>query len=486
MTHEVTDTVFETLREQLASFGQSPVLRFWDELSDRERSDLAADIQSIDLRLVDELVRGEVPTEDWDQRSRRATPPPAFRVEDRRENSTMAELETIGRELLAAGKVGTVLVAGGQGTRLGFDHPKGMYPIGPVSGASLFQLLFEQLIAVRRTYDVPIPLYLMTSGATHHETIEFLEANDHFGLPADDVFIFCQGMMPSVDMESSELLLAEKSRLALSPDGHGGTLAALERSGGLADINRRGIEHLFYFQVDNPLVTVCDEAFLGYHAKSGSEMSTQVVAKTAPKDRVGNVVVVDGKVAIIEYSDLPDDVAEKRGEDGNLLLWAGNIAVHAFSVAFLDSLVSRKQRLPFHYARKAVPYVDAQGESVEPDEPNAIKFEQFIFDLLPAAGNAVVYEVKTCEAFAPVKNEPGESSDTPELAQRLMVNLDRRRLESLGVQVAEGVDVEVSPLLSRNTARLKSFLGDRSEISETCYLRDEGESAARSIPSTSG
>ena len=210
-----------------------------------------------------------------------------------------------GAEALAAGKVAALLVAGGQGTRLGFDHPKGLYRIGPVSQASLFQILMEKMLAAGRRYGVSIPLYLMTSPATHAETLEYLAANGRFGLPEQDLHVFCQGTMPAVDAESGRLLLESPGSLALSPDGHGGMLAALARSGGLDDLAARGIEQLFYFQVDNPLAPVCDAAFLGYHLLAGSELSTLVVAKEFPTERVGNVASVDGRLRIIEYSDLP-------------------------------------------------------------------------------------------------------------------------------------------------------------------------------------
>ena len=210
-----------------------------------------------------------------------------------------------------------------------------MYKIGPVSHAPLFQILFEKLLAVGRRYSSPVPLYLMTSPATDAETRQYLDEHNNFGLSADQVQIFCQGVMPAVDAATGQVLLTGKSELALSPDGHGGILAGLDRSGALADIERRGLRNLFYFQVDNPLVAVCDPKFIGYHLLTGSEMSTLAIAKREPTERVGNVVQVDGRSRIIEYSDFPLDVAEQRERDGALRFWAGSIAIHVFDAAFL-------------------------------------------------------------------------------------------------------------------------------------------------------
>ena len=219
---------------------------FWDELSAAERTTLAEQIQGVDFARLADLCGGESKGEDWAELARRASGPPAFRLADEDAEFSVAEARKRGQEALAAGRLGVVLVAGGQGTRLGFDHPKGMFQIGPVSGAPLFQILIEKLRAVRRRYGVRIPLYLMTSPATHDETHEFLEAKERFGLLAEDLHLFCQGTMPAVDAASGKVLLASGDiELFLSPDGHGGMLAALAKSGCLADIRRRGLRQLF-------------------------------------------------------------------------------------------------------------------------------------------------------------------------------------------------------------------------------------------------
>jgi UDP-N-acetylglucosamine/UDP-N-acetylgalactosamine diphosphorylase len=463
------------LEEQLRPAGQEHLLRFWNELNDAEQKHLAGQIAEIDFAQIKDLfeqANAKTPAggDDHAARAKRAAPPPAIRLSEQTGTACQAARDR-GERALREGKVGAVLVAGGQGTRLGFDHPKGLFPIGPLSGACLFQILFEKLLAARRRYGVSIPLYIMTSPATHDETVEALEKHARFGLPGEDVIIFCQGTMPAVDAKTGQLLLEERDSLFLSPDGHGGMLRALARGGALADIEKRGIEQLFYMQIDNPLVVVCDPLFIGYHLEAKSEVSTQVVAKQNPLDRVGNVVSVDGQVQIIEYSDLPDEVAELRDSDGSLKLWAGNIAVHVFDVAFLKRMSAGGGKLPFHFASKKVPFIDDSGRTVEPEQPNAIKFEQFIFDLLPAAKRSLVVEVDEQTVFAPVKNGEGAKRDTPETVRRQMISLHRRWLEAAGAKVGGNVRVEISPLFALDAGEVATKVKPSTTITEDKYFQ---------------
>jgi UDP-N-acetylglucosamine/UDP-N-acetylgalactosamine diphosphorylase len=448
----------ETLEQRLAPFGQQHLLTFWDELTPTERNALAAQIEQIDFAEIDKLRAQVAHRTDWLALARRAESPPAFRRGRGGERITVDAARAAGHDALARGELGVILVAGGQGTRLGWPHPKGTYPIGPVSGSSLFRILLEKLLALGRRYGVRVPLYLMTSPATHAETIAYLDEHQRFGLPAETLHIFCQAQMPAVDAASGRLLLEDIGRLALSPDGHGGMLSAVERSSGLADMGRRGLRHLFYMQVDNPLLRVADPEFVGYHLLSGSEMSTQVVAKREPRDKVGNVVSIDGRLQIIEYSDLPDEAAELREPDGSLKIWAGNTAAHLFELEFLERARQTASSLPFHAAHKKVPYVDTTGERrgqhIEPAEPNAIKFERFIFDLLPQAERAIVMEVDGPREFTPVKNGPGAATDSPETVRAAMIALHTEWLQSAGAVVAPGTAIEFSPLFALEPADL--------------------------------
>ena len=321
----------------LRPFGQEHLLAFWEQLDAAGRESLARQIQGIDFGLLQRLFSQRQDQGNFRDLALCAKPPRAFRLESgRHAPSAVRQLAVArGRQALAADHVGVILVAGGQGSRLGFDHPKGMFPIGPVSGRTLFQVHIEKLLATAQRYGVRIPLYLMTSPATHEETVSFLAEHDRFGLPSEDLHVFCQGTMPAVDAASGRVLLEAPDRIALSPNGHGGTLAAFAASGAMDDARRRGIRQLFYFQVDNPLVDIAGAKYIGYHVLAGGEMTTQVIAKRDPLEKVGNVVDVDGRLLVIEYSDLPDDIARMTNPDGTLAIWAGSIAVHVFDLDFL-------------------------------------------------------------------------------------------------------------------------------------------------------
>jgi UDP-N-acetylglucosamine/UDP-N-acetylgalactosamine diphosphorylase len=297
-----------------------------------------------------------------------------------------------------------------------------------------------------------------------------LEREKHCGLPTEDIRCFCQGTVPAVDRGTGRILLETPHSLALSPDGHGGMLPALARSGCLDEIRRRGICLVFYGQVDNPLLQICDPALLGYHLLAGSEMTTQVVAKRHALEPVGNVVEIDGQTRIIEYSDLPEQVAKRASDSGDLLLWAGNMAVHVFSVDFLTRQVGNAKSLPIHRALKKVAYVDGSGRQVQPSTPNAIKFERFIFDLLPQAKTALVVEADPAEAFAPVKNATGAAADTPETARAAMIERDRRLLRQAGVDCAPDVAVEINPLWAYDVAEIRHKLPANFRVSAPTYF----------------
>lgn len=461
----------ESLRTHLAGHDQSHLLQFWEHLSAAEQQRLHEQLTAIDFEHLASLVAGQADAVDFAALAARSTTPPAVDADGAGAAWTHAEAEGKGRQALAAGHVGAVIVAGGQGTRLGFDKPKGMFPIGPLSERTLFQIFADRLLAIGDAFGVSIPLYLMTSPATHEETVAYWEENHWLGVSPDDVHVFCQGTMPAVDQKSGKVLLASKGEVALSPDGHGGTVAALKNSGCLDDARRRGVRYLSYGQVDNPLVYLCDPGLLGHHIAAASEMTTQVVRKRYPTEKVGNVVLADGQVQIIEYSDLPEQAAHQKDESGELKLWAGSIAVHVCDVDFLERMSSQADALPFHRANKKVPFVDEHGDEVTPEEPNAIKFERFIFDLLPAARNAFVVEGRPEEIFAPVKNADGAPADTPELARQAIVDQARRRLQEAGVKVAEGVKVEINPRFAVDVATLRNKLAGTQSIDRDTYLQ---------------
>ncbi|MDA8743752.1 UDPGP type 1 family protein [Rubripirellula amarantea] len=460
----------ETLRKTLETHGQSSVLRFWSSLDDTQKAKLKSQLEDIDFQQLKALISGQDKKQDFAAMAAAAQSPPSVRADGSGASWTLAEAVACGERALSSGEVGAIIVAGGQGTRLGFDQPKGMFPIGPVSNRTLFQFFADRLVAVGKKYGVVIPLYVMTSEATDSETREYFQANDYLGLDPNQVRIFKQGTMPAVDAKTGELLLAQPDSLALSPDGHGGTVRALQRNGCLDDCDARGVKYLAYIQVDNPLANLCDPALIGHHLMAESELTTQVVRKRYPTERVGNVVLVNGDVQIIEYSDLPDEAAEATDENGELKLWAGNIAVHVIDVDFLKRVSQSVDALPFHRASKKVPYVNDAGEWVEPTEPNAVKFERFIFDLLPQAKNAFVVESLPSEAFAPVKNAEGAATDTASLARQAVSDLYRGWFESAGIAVPEEVLVEINPRFALTQSELSAKVDPDLTIEANVYL----------------
>jgi UDP-N-acetylglucosamine/UDP-N-acetylgalactosamine diphosphorylase len=464
-----------SLRKRLAGHGQEHTLQFWDELSSDQQSRLCQQLESVDLDQLARLIAGQDAKQDFAAMAAAADSPPSVRADGSGAAWGLAEAEQRGIAALKAGEVGAVIVAGGQGTRLGFDQPKGMFPLGPVSGRTLFQIFADRLIAINNHYGVRIPCYVMTSEATDAETQAYFKANNYLGLSPEDVLIFQQGTMPAIDSQTGKLLMADRGSLALSPDGHGGTVAALDNGGCFADMELRGIKHLSYIQVDNPLAHLCDPVLIGHHLISGSEMTTEVIRKRYPMERVGNVVMVDGCVQIIEYSDLPESAAEVRTDDGELKLWAGNIAVHMLDVAFLRRMRDSTDALPFHRASKKVDCVDHSGQAVAADQPNATKFERFIFDLLPQAKNAFVVESLPSEAFAPVKNADGAETDTPQLAKAAISDLHRGWLEQAGASVSEQALVEINPKYAISRSELKEKISANLRIDSDQYLHDRVE-----------
>ena len=444
------------LQSLLEEHDQLHLVAFWDELTQQQQSELTEQIQSIDFAQLQSLAqRATATTEDaGPDRATRATAPSKLvrlPVSDDDLASWQAAAE-LGEQVLAAGQVGVVLVAGGQGTRLGFDHPKGMFRVGPISDCPLFRILIEQLIARSRKAGVRIPYFIMTSEATHTETVEFFKANDNFGLDSSSVHLFQQGNMPAVertaDSGTHRVLLADKHRIATSPDGHGGILAALSKARLLEKMAEDGIEHLYYHQVDNPTAIVCDPAFIGFHVLQNSDLSTKVVKKVDVNEKMGAVVEVDGQTQIIEYSELTGDSAGTTDADGNHIFWAGNTAIHCFRRALLEELVADTDSLAFHLAKKNVPHINEVGEPVaadDPANPNAIKFERFIFDALPKAKNALVVEAGRDREFNPVKNRDG--ADSPETAKAALVRLGIEQLKAAGHDVSDHIVVEVSPLV---------------------------------------
>jgi UDP-N-acetylglucosamine/UDP-N-acetylgalactosamine diphosphorylase len=465
-------SVPDDLRQRLRQYGQEHVLAFWDRLDDEMRRGLLSQLQALDLDLLRRL---------YARRDEEEAVPPAERIEPvpviGRHTPQDAERRRLGEEALRQGEVAALVVAGGQGSRLGFEHPKGMYPVGPVSHKPLFQVHAEKALARGRRHGKPIPLLVMTSPATHDETVAFFKEHRNFGLPAEEVFFFQQGTMPALDLQTGRLLLEAPDRLFLSPDGHGGTLTALASSGLLERLRRRGIRHISYFQVDNPLAPVADPLFLGHHIHARAEVSSRVLAKSGPEEKVGVFALVDGRCVIIEYIHLPKELKYRTDATGKLVMWAGSPAIHIFDVDFLGRVTAAGERMPFHVARKKVPHIDAEGRPVEPAKENALKFERFIFDVLPLAERWTVIEGVREEEFAPLKNATGP--DSPATVEQALCTQSADWLERAGVKVPRqpdgsvAVKLEVSPLLALDAEELARRLPPGTTVSGPRYFGEQ-------------
>lgn len=451
-------TIPEALHRRLRQHNQTHVLQHWTRLTPGEQLALLTQLESIDLDLVADL---------YTRRQERILPPDWDHVHTPEvvgpNHPTDAEARSLGETALRRGEVAALIVAGGQGTRLNFDRPKGLFPVGPVSRKPLFQIHAEKVRALRQRYRASIPLLVMTSPATHDDTEAFFEAHGFFGLPETEVYFFCQAQMPAVDFETGRLLLEKPHQLCLSPDGHGGTLTALADSGLLGRLRSRGILHLFYFQVDNPLVKVVDPVFLGHHLKRGSRASTKVVPKLTPQERMGVVVTIGGQCSIIEYSDLPPEIAPRY--------LAGNTAIHLFEADFLERVSQGAERIGFHVAHKKVPYLDAMNQLVEPQKENALKFERFIFDVLPLAEHWLVAETTRAEEFAPLKNATG--ADSPQEVELALSRLAADWLQRAGAVIVLGRDLklEISPLHALDAEELASKIPPGHRIEGELYLK---------------
>jgi UDP-N-acetylglucosamine/UDP-N-acetylgalactosamine diphosphorylase len=430
----------DQLRERFAAFGQDHVFRFWDALGDAERRELAAQAAGLDLA---ELARVHARSREVAAGAPRSLEPAPVEALPNRGGSAARRGEAAerGTALLRAGRAAVMVVAGGQGTRLGFEGPKGMFPLGPASGRTLFELQAQKLLGARRRHGAAIPWYVMTSPATDAETRACFASRSFFGLPREDVFFVCQGMAPALDFEG-RLLLEAPGRIAESPNGHGGAFEALASSGALDDMERRGITTISYYQVDNPLVPLADPVFLGLHALEGAEMSAKVVRKLDPMEKVGVLARVGGRVGVVEYTEIDDDNRHLRDGAGELVYWAGSIAVHALEVGFARRVAAESERrLPYHASAKKIPCLDAQGLPVKPSEPNGYKLERFLFDALPAAARVAILEVDRSQEYAPVKNADG--GDSPATARQALDALARRWLAGAGIELPADAWVEV-------------------------------------------
>ncbi|XAM01245.1 UDPGP type 1 family protein [Phycisphaeraceae bacterium D3-23] len=450
-------------RETLAAIGQEHVLTFYDQLDDAGKTQLLDQVEGVDWPEVAALVESHVkakPTFALPDDIEPAPWYPHVPADDQRAHYIAAQ--RAGEKLVQDGKVACFTVAGGQGTRLGWDGPKGTFPATPIRKLPLFACFAEYIHNIQNRFGLKVPWYVMTSPINDADTRAFFEKNSYFGLKKENVMIFPQAMMPALDMHTGKVLLAAKDSIALSPNGHGGSLKALFTSGAIADMHKRGVTQISYTQVDNPIVRMIDPLFLGLHELDGAAMSSKMLPKAYAKEKLGNFCKVNGKVTVIEYSNLPDELAEQTTDDGELRFRAGSIALHAIRVDFVEKLNTRPSEsgvagasfaLPWNRAEKKVAHIDlATGDLIEPAEPNAVKLETFVFDALPMSDVSIVYETDRIDEFAPIKNadsadgEP-ESPDSPASSKRIQTERAARWLEKQRVNVARKDDGTVDAVI---------------------------------------
>jgi UDP-N-acetylglucosamine/UDP-N-acetylgalactosamine diphosphorylase len=372
------------------SYGDAAVQRLSDELSaidfvvlDRQRAALGKDVV-IDTSTIS---------------------PPQL-IETSSTSSTVnSEALARGEKALADNRVAIITVAGGQASRLGFNGPKGAYPLGAISGTSLFQMLAEQVILLRDKYQCDLPWVIQTGPGNHDDTIAYFTARNWFGMSERSVHFVCQGTLPALNGQG-EFMLTDPDKLFSNPDGHGGVYRAIKRSGMIDTLRDQGIDVLYYCQVDNPLVFMSDPTFIGHHLLADAQMSVKVVEKTEAGEKVGLVVENNGRVQCIEYSDISAELQAQTTDDGGLLYRAGNIAVHIYDINFFEEMA--EAHLPLHLAHKTIKAL-APGESMLSDV-EGIKFETFVFDALPLADRVVVQLADREFEFAPVKNREGSDS----------------------------------------------------------------------------
>ena len=429
--------------KMLKKCGQEHVLAYWKKLNKKEQAALLEQIAKIEPKNLAYCQQALKAGADVPDSSKGKAPKVAVL-----KGKKLAEAVAAGEKELKAGKVAALLVAGGQGSRLGYEGPKGCYSIGPITGAPLFYFHARKILARTIRYGASIPFYVMTSEANNEATVKCFEENDYFGLNPDDVFFFTQGMWPGMTKDG-KIILDQPGRVFMSPDGHGGLLAALKRSGALADMKKRGIKSVFFFQVDNPLVEIADPAFIGYHVLQKSEYSLKLCAKRDPFEKVGMPMQFGSSYRMVEYSEMTkEQCLRKAGK--NLYFRYGSPAIHVFDRAFLAREAAKA--MPLHLAFKKIPFVE-DGALITPTEPNGYKFEKFIFDILPNAKRAAFLAFEPKDEFSPVKN--AEGSDSPATCQADLQAKWAKWLAAIGVKVPKGIPVEIDPVYALDATDLQ-------------------------------
>lgn len=468
------------IKQELNHYGQAHLLNFWDDLNQTQQVNLLTEIKNLNLKEVTQYFA------DANQSLKAAND----KIDDLLEplpaavcgSVTRCSVQQIhdyyklGLEKIGDNQVAVLLLAGGQGTRLGVDYPKGMYSVGLASNKTLYQLQAERILKVQQLVNKKCSViwYIMTSEHTKQQTEKYFEENNFFGLDKENVVIFEQFLLPSMTFDG-KIIKSAKDKLALSPDGNGGLYRALRDRHIFEDMEKRNIKYIHVYCVDNILVKMADPVFIGYCVSKGADCGAKVVEKAFPTEAVGVVCKVGGNYQVVEYSEITLATAEKRNDDGRLMFSAGNICNHFFTTEFLHKILEKHEpELKHHVAKKKITCIDEKGNQFMPTEPNGIKMEKFVFDVFRLCDNFAVWEVLREDEFAPLKNAEGKPKDTPSTCLHALHNLHHRYVLNAGGKFIQKNGTPIPDIPSKNchshSAAINSQANDCDDSVVECEI----------------
>lgn len=419
----IKDVEYEETLKRLKVYGQEQLLNRYEYLNDEKKEKLIEQIRNIDFEQAKELF-------NVTSKSLKKPDTQIANIEyvdkSKLSKEEYDKYYNIGQKEIAEGKYAVVTMAGGQGTRLGYIAPKGTFTIGGGIEKSLFEALSDTIKEARKKYNAKIPWYIMTSRENNDATEKFFEEHDFFGLPYEDIKFFKQGELPMLNMEG-KLMLDEEGLVKLASDGHGGVFESLAKNGYLEDMEARGIEWIFISGVDNVLAGLVDPIAVGLAISEGTLATGKSVVKRSPEENVGVFCKKAGKPSVIEYTEITEEMANAKDENGELLYGESHILLNLFNIKALQNIAHNK--LPYHKAFKKAKYMDENGEIVKPEKPNAYKYESFIFDAFESLDGMSILRVKREDEFAPLKNANGE--DSPDTARQLYIDYVERKKKGL-------------------------------------------------------